>query len=53
MGAQTMRVDDVRAMCLDDTGLDVPIAELREALTQLERDGYVRMLRSNTVQIIG
>ena len=53
MGAQTMRLDDVRAMCLDDTGLDVPVAELREALSQLERDGVVRMMRQNTVAILG
>ena len=53
LGAQTMRLDDLRAMCLDDTGLDVPMAELREALSQLERDGVVRMMRSNTVAILG
>ena len=53
MGATTMRVDELRAMCLDETGLDVPINELREALSQLEREGSVRMLRQNTVAILG
>ena len=53
MGATTMRVDELRSMCLEETGLDVPINELRESLAQLEREGVVRMLRQNTVAILG
>ena len=47
-----MRLEEVRAL-FDDTGLEVPLNELRDALAQLERDGLVRMPRQNTVVIAG
>ena len=42
-------MEDVHRLVLDDTGLDVQINELREALLQLEREGYLRVQRQNVV----
>jgi DNA replication licensing factor MCM4 len=52
MGPQTLRLDELRQSCMADTGLDVPIGALREALGVLERDGLVRLTRQNTVTIL-
>ena len=32
---------------------EAQVGELRDALSQLERDGLVRMIRQNTVQVFG
>ena len=53
MGPQTIRLDELRQSCMLDTGLDVPMNALREALSQLERDGVVRTTRQNTVTVLG
>ena len=52
MGPQTLRLDELRQGCMEDTGLEVPMAALREALAVLERDGVVRTSRQATVQIL-
>ena len=52
MGPQTLRVDELRTSCMEDTGLDVPMSALREALAQLEREHVVRTSRQNTVAIL-
>ena len=43
----------VRQLLQQDTGLTVATAELREALSQLERMGRVHMIRQNTVRVVG
>lgn len=48
-----MPFEEVRQLAQVDTGLAVATAELREALSQLERQGAVRMLRQNTVAVLG
>ena len=52
MGPQTLRVDELRTSCMEDTGLEVPMSALREALAQLEREHVVRTSRQNTVAIL-
>lgn len=52
MGPQTLRIDELRQGCMEDTGMDVPLAALREALAMLERDSVVRTTRANTVTIL-
>ena len=47
-----MRLDELRQSCMEDSGMEVPMNALREALTQLERDGIVRTSRQATVQIL-
>ena len=52
MGPQTLRIDELRMQTMEDTGMEVPLAALREALGVLERDGQVRTTRANTVTIM-
>ena len=52
MGPQTLRLDELRQGCMADTGLEVPMGALREALGLLEREGHVRTTRQNTVTIL-
>ena len=52
MGPQTVRLDELRQSCMEDTGMEVPVNALREALAVLERDGVVRVTRQNTVTIL-
>ena len=53
MGATTMPLDEVRRLAQQDTGVEVGLGEMRDALANLEREGVVRMLRANTVAVLG
>ena len=52
MGPQTIRLDELRQSCMEDSGMEVPMNALREALAHLEKDGVVRTSRQATVQIL-
>ena len=51
LGNATLPLEEVRTTLQHETGLQVTVGELREALALLERDGLVRMIRQSTVQI--
>ena len=51
LGNATLPLEEVRTTLQHESGLQVTVGELREALALLERDGLVRMIRQSTVQI--
>ena len=52
MGGNTLPLEEVRQLAMADTGLQVAVGELRDALANLEREGLIRMIRQGTVQVL-